>query len=81
MNTYRIEVYTGPVNVKILSRIAKRAGLKVVSTGTQHLHIDVKAPDCYAASAKMRHAVKKKFGRDYGFGRRDACTLRPKKDR
>lgn len=66
MSTYRLRVWVGPVDVVEWGRKLKRAGLRVASTGTEHLTVDVKATDCTDATIKMSDALRRKYKRDFG---------------
>lgn len=61
MPAYRCEIWTGPIAVKQISRRLKRAKLRVVSTGTEKIHVDVKASDSDAARSKVVDAFHQKF--------------------
>jgi hypothetical protein len=77
MATYRLRVWVGPVSVVEMGRKLRRAGLRVPSTGTEHLTIDVKATDCTDATIKMRDALHRKYKKDFGL-RPASCSRRPR---
>jgi len=75
MATYRLRVWVGPVGVVEWGRKLRRAGLRVPTTGTEHLTVDVKATDCTDATIKMSDALRRKYKKDFGL-RPASCTLR-----
>ena len=77
MPTYRLKVWTGPTLAVELGRRARRAGLKVAVTGTEHIYVDVKGSDCYAAEHNMRAQLYRKYRKDWGL-RAQSCTRRRK---
>lgn len=76
--TYRLQLHTGPTQVKHFSRIVKRAGLKVASTGTEHLYVDVRGISCNDAERKMQTSLVKKHKKGFGLRVRQ-CQIRPKR--
>jgi len=61
--TYRLQLHTGPIkayqrSVKRQIRSAK-AG-RVVSIGTEHIHIDVKGNSCEDAQMRLARSLQKK---------------------
>lgn len=61
--TYRLTLHTGPVKAaqRSVTRQIKRAKAgKVVSTGTEHVYIDVKANSCEDAQMRIARSLQKK---------------------
>jgi hypothetical protein len=61
--TYRLRLHTGPVKEarRSVARQLKRAKAgKVVSTGTEHVYVDVKANSCEDAQMRLAKALQKK---------------------
>jgi hypothetical protein len=76
MATYRLRVYTGPGRAAIdLGRKVRRAGLRVPTTGTEHIYVDIAAADCIDAQIKMQDALRHKYKKDFGL-RPSSCTRR-----
>lgn len=81
MPTYRLKVWTGPLDVVSWGRKFRRAGLKVPTTGTEHLYVDVKSTEgCAGALHNMRASLMRKYKRDWGF-RAASCSRRTKRSR
>jgi hypothetical protein len=78
MRMYRLKVWTGPSAAIELGRRARRAGLKVPTTGTEHIYVDVKGADCAAAQHNMRATLMRKYKKDFGL-RAVSCAARRKK--
>ena len=78
MATYRLKVWTGPVSAVELGRKLRRAGLRVPTTGTEHLYVDVKADKqhgCAGAEHNMRAMLVRKYKKDFGL-KASSCHLR-----
>ena len=75
MATYRLRVWVGPVAVVEMGRKLRRAGLRVPTTGTEHLTVDVSARDCTDATIKMSDALRRKYKKDFGL-RPASCKRR-----
>lgn len=75
MPTFRMKVHTGPVNVSEYGQKLKRAGLKVVTVGTENVYVDVVAADCTDARIKMEDKLRRKYKRDFGLPRSSTCLL------
>lgn len=60
--TYRLRIHTGPVKEarRGFSRALKRAKVKVVDTGTEHVTVDVKANSCDDAQYRVAKALQTK---------------------
>ena len=60
--TFRLRLHTGPVKEarRSVSRQLKRAKIRVVSTGTEHVYADVKANSCGDAQMRLAKALQKK---------------------
>lgn len=61
--TYRLRLHTGPVKAaqRSVTRQLKRAKAgKVVTTGPEHVYIDIKANDCSDAQMRVAKALQKK---------------------
>jgi hypothetical protein len=60
--TYRLRLHTGPVKEarRGVARQLKRAKIKVVSTGTEHVYADVKANSCEDAQMRLAKALQAK---------------------
>jgi hypothetical protein len=83
MATYRLKVWTGPVGVVEWGRKLRRAGLRVPTTGTEHVYVDVEASKqhgCAGATHNMRAALMRKYKKDWGF-KPESCQLRAKRQR
>jgi hypothetical protein len=83
MATYRLKVWVGPVNVVEWGRKLRRAGLRVPTTGTEHLYVDVNAEKqhgCAGAEHNMRAALMRKYKKDWRL-RASSCQLRAKRQR
>ena len=77
---YRLKVWTGPSAVVEMGRKLRRAGLRVPSTGTEHLLVDVSAGaqnGCAGAEHNMRAALMRKYKKDFGL-RATSCSPRKK---
>lgn len=62
MSTYRLSLHTGPLKAerKGVARMLKRARLKVITTGTERVYVDVKASDCEDAKLRVEQALQAK---------------------
>lgn len=61
--TFRLRLHTGPLKDarRSIARQLKRAKAgRVVTTGTEHVYIDVKANDCTDAQMRIAKALQKK---------------------
>ena len=59
--TFRLRLHTGPGGaVRSVARQLKRAKIKVVSSGTEHVQADVKANSCEDAQMRLAKALQKK---------------------
>jgi hypothetical protein len=61
--TYRLRLHTGPVKEarRSVARQLKRAKAgRVVSTGTEHVYVDVKGNSCEDAQMRLAKALQKK---------------------
>jgi hypothetical protein len=72
---YRLRVWTGPSVVVELGRKFRKAGLRVPVVGTENLHVDVTASDCYGAEQVARAALRRKYKKDVGLDVR-SCWVR-----
>lgn len=68
MATYRCKIHTGPTLVKALKRMFKRAHMKRVVAGTEHLYADVAAISVADAEAKVVAKLRAKHRGDFGYG-------------
>jgi len=59
---YRLRIHTGPVQDarRGFARALKRAKLKVIDTGTEHVTVDIKANSCEDAQMRIAKALQKK---------------------
>ncbi len=59
---YRLRIHTGPVKEarRGMARALKRAKVKVIDTGTEHVTVDVKANSCEDAQLRVAKALQKK---------------------
>lgn len=65
MSRYRLKVWTGPTYAKEMGRMVRRVGLPV-TTGTEHIHVDVKGTSCAGATHNMLAQIYRKYRTDFG---------------
>jgi hypothetical protein len=60
--TFRLRLHTGPVKEarRSVARQLKRAKVRVVTGGTEHVYVDVKATSCEDAQMRLAKALQKK---------------------
>lgn len=79
--TYRLRLHTGPVKAarRGIARQLKRAKIKVVTTGTEHVYADIKANSCEDAQFRLAKALQKKgFRRLSTQAFATSCSRRPR---
>jgi hypothetical protein len=60
--TYRLKLHTGPVKDarRSVARQLKRAKVRVITSGTEHVYVDVKANSCEDAQMRLAKALQQK---------------------
>lgn len=79
--TYRMRIHTGPLKEtrRGFARALKRAKVKVIDTGTEHVTVDVKANSCEDAQLRVAKALQTKGLRRLStFVWGSSCQRRPR---
>jgi len=66
MPRHRLRFWTGPVDVEVIGAKAREAGLAVVVVGTEHVLIDSQGRDHIDAVIRVRDAMRRTHGTDFG---------------